>query len=73
MTEKYDVVDLTRRAGGRRVPPQDGFGWIQRRALASARSCAPPARAAVRAALEVRLSAQVEHVHRARASVASGT
>ena len=27
MTEKYDVGDLTRRAGGGEYPAQDGFGW----------------------------------------------
>ena len=27
MTEKYDVVDLTKRAGGGEYPTQDGFGW----------------------------------------------
>jgi alpha,alpha-trehalase len=27
MTEKYDVVDLNRPAGGGEYPTQDGFGW----------------------------------------------
>ena len=27
MTEKYDVTDLNRRAGGGEYPTQDGFGW----------------------------------------------
>lgn len=27
MTEKYDVTDLTRPAGGGEYPTQDGFGW----------------------------------------------
>ena len=27
MTEKYDVMDLSRRAGGGEYPTQDGFGW----------------------------------------------
>jgi alpha,alpha-trehalase len=27
MLEKYDVVDLSRRAGGGEYPTQDGFGW----------------------------------------------
>ena len=27
MTEKYDVSDLSRRAGGGEYPTQDGFGW----------------------------------------------
>lgn len=34
MTEKYDVVDLTRRAGGGEYPNQDGFGWTNGVALA---------------------------------------
>ncbi|MBI4409123.1 MAG: alpha,alpha-trehalase TreF [Gemmatimonadetes bacterium] len=36
MTEKYDVVDLTRRAGGGEYPTQDGFGWTNGVALALA-------------------------------------
>jgi alpha,alpha-trehalase len=27
MTEKYDVTDLSRRAGGGEYLTQDGFGW----------------------------------------------
>jgi alpha,alpha-trehalase len=27
MTEKYDVTDLSKRAGGGEYPAQDGFGW----------------------------------------------
>jgi alpha,alpha-trehalase len=27
MTEKYDVMDMSRRAGGGEYPTQDGFGW----------------------------------------------
>ena len=27
MTEKYDVMDLSKRAGGGEYPAQDGFGW----------------------------------------------
>jgi len=27
MTEKYDVMDMARRAGGGEYPTQDGFGW----------------------------------------------
>jgi alpha,alpha-trehalase len=27
MTEKYDVTDMSRRAGGGEYPTQDGFGW----------------------------------------------
>jgi len=34
MTEKYDVVDLNRRAGGGEYPNQDGFGWTNGVALA---------------------------------------
>ena len=34
MTEKYDVADLTRRAGGGEYPTQDGFGWTNGVALA---------------------------------------
>jgi len=42
MTEKYDVVDLTRRAGGGEYPTQDGFGWSNGVALALAgRECEP--------------------------------
>src|SRR2546426_7682162 len=36
MTEKYDVADLTRRAGGGEYPTQDGFGWSNGVALALA-------------------------------------
>src|SRR6266516_826578 len=36
MTEKYDVADLTRRAGGGEYPTQDGFGWTNGVALALA-------------------------------------
>ncbi len=36
MTEKYDVVDLSRRAGGGEYPTQDGFGWTNGVALALA-------------------------------------
>jgi len=34
MTEKYDVQDLNRRAGGGEYPTQDGFGWTNGVALA---------------------------------------
>ena len=47
MTEKYDVVDLTRAGGGGEYPKQDGFGWTNGVALAlaaqSAGTTAPPA------------------------------
>lgn len=36
MTEKYDVLDLTRKAGGGEYPNQDGFGWTNGVALALA-------------------------------------
>ncbi|HEU0301511.1 MAG TPA: alpha,alpha-trehalase TreF [Longimicrobium sp.] len=36
MTEKYDVVDPTREAGGGEYPTQDGFGWTNGVALALA-------------------------------------
>jgi alpha,alpha-trehalase len=34
MTEKYDVADLQRQAGGGEYPNQDGFGWSNGVALA---------------------------------------
>jgi alpha,alpha-trehalase len=36
MTEKYDVVDPARKAGGGEYPTQDGFGWTNGVALALA-------------------------------------
>jgi alpha,alpha-trehalase len=36
MTEKYDVVDMSRQAGGGEYPNQDGFGWSNGVALALA-------------------------------------
>ncbi len=36
MTEKYDVLDLTKQAGGGEYPTQDGFGWTNGVALALA-------------------------------------
>jgi alpha,alpha-trehalase len=47
MTEKYDVVDLNRRAGGGEYATQDGFGWTNGVALAlsaQVRSSARPPR-----------------------------
>lgn len=44
MTEKYDVVDLNRRAGGGEYPTQDGFGWTNGVALVLA---APERRRAI--------------------------
>ncbi|MGH7700858.1 MAG: trehalase family glycosidase, partial [Gemmatimonadales bacterium] len=41
MMEKYDVVDLRRRAGGGEYPTQDGFGWANGVALALAARNAP--------------------------------
>jgi alpha,alpha-trehalase len=46
MTEKYDVVDPNRPAGGGEYPNQDGFGWTNGVALAltaQARGATPPA------------------------------
>jgi alpha,alpha-trehalase len=44
MTEKYDVVDLDRPAGGGEYPNQDGFGWTNGVALAlSAQEARRPA------------------------------
>jgi alpha,alpha-trehalase len=46
MTEKYDVVDTTRAAGGGEYPNQDGFGWTNGVALrlsAQERAAARPA------------------------------
>ena len=34
MTEKYDVLDITRAGGGGEYPNQDGFGWTNGVALA---------------------------------------
>ena len=42
MTEKYDVVDLNRRAGGGEYPTQDGFGWTNGVALALLKGLIPP-------------------------------
>jgi alpha,alpha-trehalase len=46
MTEKYDVVDPDRPAGGGEYPTQDGFGWTNGVALALSRqeTAATPAR-----------------------------
>jgi len=40
MTEKYDVTDLSRPAGGGEYPNQDGFGWTNGVALALAAQAA---------------------------------
>jgi alpha,alpha-trehalase len=37
MTEKYDVLDITRPSGGGEYPTQDGFGWSNGVALALSR------------------------------------
>ncbi len=42
MMEKYDVVNLNKKAGGGEYPTQDGFGWTNGVALAL---CAMPAQA----------------------------
>ena len=39
MTEKYDVTDLSKRAGGGEYPTQDGFGWTNGVAAQFADSC----------------------------------
>jgi alpha,alpha-trehalase len=57
MTEKYDVIDMSRQAGGGEYPNQDGFGWSNGVALAlsaQARRATPPA-PAVRPELELLL------------------
>jgi alpha,alpha-trehalase len=46
MTEKYDVVDLNRPAGGGEYPTQDGFGWSNGVALALSAQIAREERAA---------------------------
>jgi alpha,alpha-trehalase len=46
MTEKYDVTDLSRRAGGGEYPTQDGFGWtngVAQAMAAAERSAVAPA------------------------------
>lgn len=48
MTEKYDVMDTTRTAGGGEYPTQDGFGWTNGVALAL--SATPPIEWPVKAA-----------------------
>jgi alpha,alpha-trehalase len=52
MMEKYDVVDLDRRAAGGEYPTQDGFGWSNGVALAVA------ARQAIRPPLEQEADAE---------------
>lgn len=42
MMEKYNVVDLARRAGGGEYPTQDGFGWSNGVALALIERWPPP-------------------------------
>jgi alpha,alpha-trehalase len=44
MMEKYDVVNLNKKAGGGEYPTQDGFGWTNGVALAL---CAQPAQTQV--------------------------
>jgi alpha,alpha-trehalase len=48
MTEKYDVVDPSRPAGGGEYPTQDGFGWTNGVALAFSAQERAAARAAPR-------------------------
>ena len=42
MMEKYDVVDVHRRAGGGEYATQDGFGWTNGVALALLKGLVPP-------------------------------
>jgi alpha,alpha-trehalase len=58
MNEKYDVFDLSKRAGGGEYPTQDGFGWTNGVALAwSAQvnhgAAAPPRAELTRVAVKV--------------------
>jgi alpha,alpha-trehalase len=55
MTEKYDVVDMSRQAGGGEYPNQDGFGWTNGVALALSAQArrATPAAPAARPELEL--------------------
>mgnify|MGYP006198163441 CR=1 FL=1 len=43
MTEKYDVMDLSRQAGGGEYPNQDGFGWSNGVGLAFGAQARQPA------------------------------
>jgi len=45
MTEKYDVMDVQRKAGGGEYPNQDGFGWSNGVALALAAQMKAPVHA----------------------------
>jgi alpha,alpha-trehalase len=54
MTEKYDVVDPDRPAGGGEYPTQDGFGWTNGVALALAAQERAPADTLPGAAASVR-------------------
>ena len=53
MTEKYDVVDLDRPAGGGEYPTQDGFGWTNGVALRLSAQEDAAARAPVRKAVPI--------------------
>jgi alpha,alpha-trehalase len=69
MTEKYDVSDLNRRAGGGEYPTQDGFGWSNGVALslsAQERTAAPPATVP-----EEQTSSSRRSLHSARAPLSS--
>jgi alpha,alpha-trehalase len=50
MTEKYDVLDMSKRAGGGEYPAQDGFGWTNgvARAMSAQESAHAPAPAPAR-------------------------
>jgi len=50
MTEKYDVLDMSKRAGGGEYPAQDGFGWTNgvARAMSAQEAAHAPAPAPTR-------------------------
>ena len=50
MTEKYDVLDMSKRAGGGEYPAQDGFGWTNgvARAMAAQEAAHAPTPAPAR-------------------------
>jgi alpha,alpha-trehalase len=66
MTEKYDVIDLNRPAGGGEYPTQDGFGWSNGVALAlsaQARKALPPQRTPTPIPSRRRETRSHSHVH----------
>ena len=62
MTEKYDVEDLTRRAGGGEYATQDGFGWTNGVALALSAQQRGQARPSTPGATRTRLPRQTPTV-----------